>query len=84
MFRTTKTLTALAAAASFGVAAIAAPQAAQAGGGHHHHHARFVFIGAPLGAYAYYDPFYYGECYWTQQRVWDGVRWHLRRVQICG
>ena len=82
MTRTIKTLNALAAAATFGIAAFAIPQAAQAGG-HHHHHGHFVFIGAPLGAYAFYDP-YYGGCYWTHQRVWDGVRWHLRRVQICG
>ena len=82
MIRTTKTLTALAAAATFGVAAITAPQTAQARG--HHHHGHVIFIGAPLGAYAYYDPSYYGGCYWTRQRVWDGVRWHLRRVQICG
>jgi hypothetical protein len=71
MIRITKTLTALAAAATFGLAVIAASQAAQAGG-HHHHHGHFVFVGAPLGAYAYYDPFYYGGCYWTRQRVWDG------------
>jgi hypothetical protein len=80
MIRISKTLAILATAATFGVAA---PQAAQAGG-HHHHHGHSVFIGAPLGAYAYYDPFYYGGCYWTRQRVWGGVRWHLRRVQICG
>ncbi|HXZ21998.1 MAG TPA: hypothetical protein VEH78_04460 [Pseudolabrys sp.] len=82
MTRTTKALTALAAAATFGVAAIAAPQVAEARG--HHHHRHFIFIGAPIGAYAYYDPFYYGGCYWTHERVWDGVRWHLRRVKICG
>jgi hypothetical protein len=82
MTLTNRTLTALAAAATLGVVAIATPQAAQAHG--HHHHGHFVFIGAPLGAYAYYDPFSYGGCYWTHRRVWNGVRWHLRRVQICG
>ena len=36
------------------------------------------------GYYAYVGPAYYGGCYWTRQRVWDGWGWRLRRVQVCG
>jgi hypothetical protein len=28
-------------------------------------------------------PAYYGGCYWTRQRVWDGWGWRFRRVQVC-
>lgn len=81
----TTTLTALVAATALVFAAFTAPQPAQAHQAHHHHHRHFgVFIGAPVGAAYAYSPAYYGGCYWTRQRVWNGWSWHLRRVQICG
>jgi hypothetical protein len=89
----TKTLTALATAATLGLAAVAAPQPAQAG----HWHgglAAGAIIGAAAangpyygygpGYYAYAPgPAYYGGCYWTRQRIWDGWGWRLRRVRVC-
>ena len=36
------------------------------------------------GYYAYAPgPAYYGGCYWTRQRIWDGWGWRLRRVRVC-
>ena len=41
------------------------------------------------GAYGpcYYGPpaypYPYGGCYFTPQRVWDGYRWVIRRVEVC-
>jgi hypothetical protein len=32
----------------------------------------------------YYGPAYYGGCYWTRQRFWDGWGWRFRRVRVCG
>ena len=29
-------------------------------------------------------PAYYGGCYWTHQRFWDGWGWRVRRVRVCG
>ena len=97
MTKMTKTLTALAVAATLAVAAVAAPQPAEARGGRI---AAGVIgglaAGAILGGIAsqhgyyygpgYYDaaPAYYGpDCYWVRQRVWNGYRWHLRRVRVC-
>ena len=28
-------------------------------------------------------PGYY-DCYWQRQRFWDGYRWRIRRVRVCG
>jgi hypothetical protein len=94
----TKTMMALATAATLAVTAMAAPAPAEAGGG------RWVgpaigglAIGAIAGAaiassrpaYAYppgyYAPTAYGPgCYWTRERFWDGWGWRFRRVQVCG
>jgi hypothetical protein len=36
------------------------------------------------GYYAYAPgPAYYGGCYWTRQRIWDGWGWRIRRVRVC-
>jgi hypothetical protein len=95
MFNKTKTLTALAAAATLGFAAIATPQPAEARGGAI---AAGIIGGLAAGAIIgaavhgpYYGPGYYGPapayyaggCYWTRQRVWDGWGWQFRRVQVC-
>jgi hypothetical protein len=38
----------------------------------------------PAPAYYRAAPAYYGpDCYWTQQRVWNGYRWQLRSAQVC-
>ena len=93
-----KTLTAIAAAATLALAAVAAPQPAEA-----RHGAIAAGIigglaaGALIGAAAangpYYGPgpiitapapAYYGPgCYWTHQRVWTGYGWRWRRVRVC-
>ena len=45
--------------------------------------------GLAAGAYGpyYYGPpaypYPYGGCYFTPQRVWDGYRWVIRRVEVC-
>ncbi|HEV8466811.1 MAG TPA: hypothetical protein VGQ63_17620 [Pseudolabrys sp.] len=95
----TRTLTALATAATLGIAAIAAPQPAEARGG-----AVAAGIigglaaGAIIGAAAsgpyyasgpgpgyYYGggPGYYGGCFWTRQRVWTNWGWRFRPVRVC-
>jgi len=95
----TRPLTALAAAATLGIAAIAAPQPAEARGG-----AVAAGIigglaaGAIIGAAAsgpyyasgpgpgyYYGggPGYYGGCFWTRQRVWTNWGWRFRPVRVC-
>src|SRR5262245_34079484 len=91
-----RTLTALAAAATLGIAAIAAPQPAEArhGGAIAAGVIGGLAVGALIGSAAaapYYGyapgPAYYGGyggCYWTRQRFWDGWGWRVRRVQVCG
>jgi len=95
MFDKTKTLTALAVAATLVLAAVATPQPAEARGG-----ALAAGIigglaaGAIIGSAAngYYGPGYYapapvyyrGGCYWQRERFWDGWGWRVRRVQVCG
>jgi hypothetical protein len=87
----TKTLTALAAAVTLAIATTA-PQSAQAGnyggavaagviGGL----AAGAIIGSAAASGPYYGPgpVYYGGCYWTRERFWDGWNWRVRRVQIC-
>ena len=99
-----KTLTALTAAATLGLAAFAAPQPAQAGGWHGHGGGGAVaagvigglaagaiigsaasggYYGYGPGYYAYAPGPYYGGCYWTRQRIWDGWGWRVRRVRVC-
>jgi len=99
MTRLTKTLTALAAAATLTIAAVAAPQPAEARGGRI---AAGIIGGLAAGAIiggiasqnGYYGgpgyyygpaaPVYYGpHCWWSRQRVWDGYGWRLRRVRVC-
>lgn len=92
MTKMTKTLTAIAAAATFAVAAVAAPQPARADGGRI---AAGIIGGLAAGAIigsiaanngAYYrpGPVYYGpRCYWGHQRFWDGYGWRRHRVRVC-
>jgi hypothetical protein len=98
MTNLSKTLTALAAAATIAVAAVATPQPAQARGGAV---AAGIIgglaVGALIGAAAnngYYGygpgyyyaprPVYYGEgCYISHRRFWDGWGWHYRSVRVC-
>ena len=96
MTKTTRILTAVAAAATLGLATVAAPQPAEARGGAI---AAGIIGGLAVGALigaaaqgpyygygpAYYGPGpYYGGCYWTRQRVWDGWGWRVRPVRVCG
>ena len=99
MTRYPKTLTALAAAATLAVVAIATPQPAQAhdGGAIAAGIIGGLAVGAIIGSAAagphYYGPgpYYYGaapayygpHCYWTHQRVWDGWGWYPQRVRVC-
>jgi hypothetical protein len=88
MTKTSKTLTALAAAATIGLAAVAAPQPAEArnGGAIAAGIIGGLAVGALIGAAAngpYYGPGY-GGCYWTRQRVWDSWGWRARPVRVCG
>ena len=99
MTKITKTLTALAAAATIGLAAVATPQPAEArnGGAIAAGVIGGLAVGALIGAaangpYYGYGPGYYaagpayeyGGCYWTRQRVWDGWGWRSRPVRVCG
>jgi hypothetical protein len=93
----TRTLTTLLAAATISVSAIAAPTAADARWGHHGFPvapivgglAAGALIGAAVAARpyyepAYYEPVYYGPgCYVRRERIWDGWRWRIRRVEDC-
>ena len=36
-----------------------------------------AYVGGP-------GPGYAGDCYWQQQRFWDGYAWRFRRVRVCG
>jgi hypothetical protein len=97
MIKMTKTLIILAAVATIGVAAVAAPQPAQARGGAL---AAGILGGLAAGAIIgsavhgpYYGPgYYYGpgpvyydgpRCYISHRRYWDGWDWHVRRVRVC-
>jgi len=96
MTKTTRILTAVAAAATLGLASVAAPQPAEAHGSGGAFAAGIIggiAAGALIGAAAhgpYYGPAYYGPgpyyggCYWTRQRVWDGWGWRVRPVRVCG
>ena len=99
MPKLTKTLTALAAAATIGLAAVATPQPAEArnGGAIAAGIIGGLAVGAIIGAaatgphYGYAPGYYaagpaygYGGCYWTRQRVWDGWGWRSRPVRVCG
>jgi hypothetical protein len=99
MIKMTKALTVLAAVATIGVAAVAAPQPAQARGGAL---AAGIIGGLAAGAiigsavhgpyYDYGPGYYYGPgpvyydgppCYISHRRYWDGRDWHVRRVRVC-
>ena len=89
----TNKLTTLAAAVTLGLAGMIAPQPAQAGnyggavaagviGGL----AAGAIIGSAAASGPYYygpGPVYYGGCYWTHQRFWDGWGWRVQRVRVC-
>ena len=93
----TKTLTALATAATLAVAAIAAPAPAEArnGGAIAAGVIGGLAAGAIIGSatarpYGYYDGYYgggpyyaAGGCGWRRERFWDGYRWRTHRVQVC-
>ncbi len=98
MTKITKTLTALAAAATIAVVGLATPQPAEAhdGGAVAAGIIGGLAAGAIIGSAAasgpyyspgyYYDPgpvYYRPHCYWTPQRVWDGYGWYVRRVRVC-
>jgi len=95
MTKTTRILTAVAAAATLGLASVATPQPAEAHGSGGAIAAGIIgglAAGALIGAAAHgpyygpanYGPGYYGGCYWTRQRVWDGWGWRVRPVRVCG
>lgn len=89
-----KTLIAIAAAATLGLATVAAPQPAQARHGHFFPGAIIggLAAGALLGAAVANGPYYYGpgpayygpDCYWTHQRIWTHWGWRWERVRVCG
>jgi hypothetical protein len=93
----TRTLTTLLAAATISVSAIAAPTAADARWGHRGFPvapivgglAAGALIGAAVAARPYYEPVYYEPvyygpgCYVRRERIWDGWRWRIRRVEDC-
>jgi hypothetical protein len=88
-----KTLTAIAAAATFALATVAAPQHAEARHGRNAAIIGGLVLGALAGAAIanggfYYAPapayYYYGpRCYWTRERYWNGRRWYSRRLRVC-
>jgi hypothetical protein len=104
----TRTLTALAAAATIALASVVTPTTASAqwrhgwhGGGWHggwRHHgwgpgavigglAAGALIGSALaapyyGAYAY-EPYVGAPCVLRRERIWNGWRWIIRRVEVC-
>lgn len=94
-----KTLTAIAVAATFALASVAAPQAAQARNGRN---AAAIIgglaAGALLGAAVANGPYYGGprysygpprryhyrpHCWWERERYWNGWRWRSHRVRVC-
>lgn len=44
-----------------------------------------AIIGSAAANGPYYapGPVYYGGCYWTRERFWDGWGWRWRRVHVC-
>ena len=99
MTKITKPLTALAAAATLGLVAVTAPQPAEAHGSGGAIAAGIIgglaagaIIGSAVAHGPYYGPgyyygagpAYYGGCYWTRQRVWDGWGWRFQPVRVCG
>jgi hypothetical protein len=95
----TRTLTTLVAVATISVSAIAAPTAANAHWRHHHPGfpvapivgglAAGALIGAAVAARPYYEPAYFEpvyfepSCHVRRERIWDGWRWRIRRVEDC-
>jgi hypothetical protein len=92
----TKTLITLAVGTTIAIGSAVSPTAAEA---RWHHHGFPVApivgglaAGAILGAalaprphYAYaYDPVFFGpRCVIRRERIWDGWRWRLRRIEDC-
>ena len=94
----TKTLTAIAAAAALGLAAVAAPQPARAhdGGAVAAGVIGGLAAGAIIGSAAAHGPYYGGPyayapgpayyqpaCWWTRDRVWTPYGWRWHRVRVC-
>ncbi|HVV62529.1 MAG TPA: hypothetical protein VHD14_12305 [Pseudolabrys sp.] len=95
----TKTLTALATAATLAIAAATVPQPAEAhdGGAIAAGVIGGLAAGAIIGSAAAHGPYYYGPgyyygpapvyygpgCYWTSERFWNGWRWRWHRVRVC-
>ena len=87
-----KTLTALAAAATISIAAIAAPTAAEARDGWI---AGAIIGGIALGALAYHRPYFYDgpvfyagppfgpRCYWEHYQVRTRYGWRTMRERYC-
>jgi hypothetical protein len=67
-------------------AAALAPTAASAHSHHHHWHGGYGYgfglglVGATLVAPAIIEP----TCYYTKQKVWNGIGWTWQTVQVCG
>jgi hypothetical protein len=98
MTKLTKTLTAIAAAASLSAAVLVTPtEPAQARGGAVAAGiigglAAGAIIGSAAAHGPYYGPgYYYGpgpvyygpHCWWRRERFWDGWGWRVRRVRVC-
>jgi hypothetical protein len=94
-----KALVTLALGATVAIGTVASPTTADARWRHGFPVAPIVgglaagaIIGAALAAprpwydddYAYYEPAYFGpHCYIRKERIWDGWRWRIRRVEDC-
>lgn len=98
MTKLTRSLAALAAAATLSAGLFVAPQTAEArGGGVAAGLIGGLAAGAIIGAAAAHGPYYYGpgyyygpapvyygpHCWWQRERFWDGWGWRLRRVRVC-
>lgn len=98
MTKLTRTLTAVAAAATLSTAALVTPtQPAQARGGAVAAGiigglAAGAIIGSAAAHGPYYGPgYYYGpgpvyygpHCWWHRERFWDGWGWRVHRVRVC-
>jgi hypothetical protein len=93
-----RALMTLALGATVAIGSVASPTTADARWRHHGFPvapvigglAAGALIGAALAAprpyydEVYYEPAYFGpHCYFRSERIWDGWRWRVRRVQDC-
>lgn len=49
------------------------------GPGYYYGGPRYYYPPAYVGGPGPYEP-----CYWQRQRFWDGYRWRIRHVRVCG